>query len=229
MNYQESAYSLEYTYAANAYSCISSVYPIHLMFAYLMTMTGIGAMVTRKFKPDYHVFFGRAYIVSTMWCIASSILIHTHGAQIVIIVSMMLLLASITAGLVAVTYHQRCVSPIGYTNIDQRGFANFWKNYFTAKNVHGALFLFSWWCGAGRVITHKPAMWQRCYTQPAFKLMSNMSGEYVPEFTESALPPLFALYTLAPAMVVILIGFAINVRWLQCQKQEGLVATERVN
>ena len=211
----------------------SRVYPLHLAFAYLMTLTGLGAMATRWRYKTYHTLFGRAYVLSTMWCIASSILIHTHGAQVVIIISMSLLLAAITVGMAAITYHQRSKTAVigdgtGYTEINTSDMtggscARYWRALVTAKHIHGVLFLFSWWCGTGRVITHKPMQWQRCYTQPALKMLSaeDIAGPvvYVDESNQDeALPPLFALYTLAPALAVIVLAFAALVFFQQRQK-----------
>lgn len=129
---------------------------------------------------------------------------------------MSLMLCAITIGICAITYHQRVSIKdvtektdyvfIGGTVLVTTRMRRFWRDFATARNLHGVLLVFAWWCGAGRVLTHKPAQWQRCYTQPALKMIGNASAiVYVGEHTEGALPPLFALYTLAPAMGVILI------------------------
>jgi len=57
------------------------MYFVHVVFCYLIFISGILAMVTRlvpAFKWT-HAWFGRAYIISMLWATASSLVIHNTG------------------------------------------------------------------------------------------------------------------------------------------------------
>lgn len=99
--------SLDYTYSFSKYSCVAWVYPLHIMFAYLIVITGILAMLSRiidKLRP-YHITFGRWYLIFMFWCMASSLLIYTNGLPFPIIISFLYLLISITIGWNSIKVH----------------------------------------------------------------------------------------------------------------------------
>ena len=80
--------SLDYTYAFSKYSCVSWVYPLHIIFAYLVVLSGFLAIISRvipKLTP-YHTTFGMWYFIWMFWCMASSVLIHNAGLPMPIIV-----------------------------------------------------------------------------------------------------------------------------------------------
>jgi multisubunit Na+/H+ antiporter MnhG subunit len=108
MNYPTSVFTLSYTYAHSAYSCISFVFPIHLGFAYMMDLFGILCFITRvwdKYKK-WHWICGRIYLMSLLWCIGSSLLIHNHGANIVILIAMLCMILSTSIGYLAISVHK---------------------------------------------------------------------------------------------------------------------------
>lgn len=99
--------SLEYTYAFSKYSCVSWVYPFHIVFAYLVALSGLFALLGRvipKLAP-YHAMFGRWYLIFMLWCMATSLLIHNAGLPMPIIVSFIYLLVSITVGWNTIKLH----------------------------------------------------------------------------------------------------------------------------
>ena len=99
--------TLDYTYAWSRYSCVGWVYPLHIIFAYLVLVTGFLALLSRvipKLTP-YHTMFGRWFILFMLWCMASSLLIYTAGLPFPIIISFVYLLVSMTIGWNAIKVH----------------------------------------------------------------------------------------------------------------------------
>lgn len=99
--------NLDYTYAFSKYSCVSWVYPLHIIFAYLVVLSGFLAIISRVIPrlTPYHVTFGRWYLIWMFWCMASSSLIHNAGLPMPVIVSFLYLLFSITIGWNAIRVH----------------------------------------------------------------------------------------------------------------------------
>lgn len=84
------------------------MYPIHIIFAYLVVLTGFLAIISRvinKIRP-YHAAFGKWYLIFMLWCMASSLLIHNTGLPLPILVSFVYLLVSITIGWNAIQVHK---------------------------------------------------------------------------------------------------------------------------
>lgn len=99
--------SLDYTYSFSKYSCVAWVYPLHIIFAYLVVLTGILAMLSRivdRIRP-YHTTFGRWFLIFMFWCMASSLLIYTNGLPFPIIISFVYLMVSLTVGWNAIKVH----------------------------------------------------------------------------------------------------------------------------
>lgn len=66
--------SLDYTYSFDKYSCVRNAWYFHIAAAYAVTLTGIAAMVLRLLPPrwaHYHVWAGRGYVMSMLWCTAT--------------------------------------------------------------------------------------------------------------------------------------------------------------
>ena len=103
---------LSYTYSFDKYSCIAWVYPFHIMFAYLVGISGFLALISRvidRLRP-YHLTFGRWYLIFMLWCMASSLVIYTTGLPMPILVSFLYLLFSITIGWNAIHVHAQRIS-----------------------------------------------------------------------------------------------------------------------
>ena len=108
----ESLTSLDYTYAFSKYSCSAWVYPLHIIFAYLVVLSGFLAIISRVITvlTPYHYTFGRWYLIFMLWCMASSLLIHNTGLPLPIIVSFLYMLFSITIGWNAIKLHANKIS-----------------------------------------------------------------------------------------------------------------------
>lgn len=98
------------------------MYPFHIIFAYLVVLTGFLAIISRvvdKIRP-YHKAFGRWYLIFMLWCMATSLLIHNTGLPLPILVSFVYLLVSITVGWNAIAIHSRSLSEAAREIVNQK-------------------------------------------------------------------------------------------------------------
>ncbi len=98
------------------------MYPVHIIFAYLVVLTGILAMLSRivdRLRP-YHSTFGRLYLIFMLWCMAASLLIYTVGLPFPILISFVYLLTSLSVGWNAIKGHTNQLYTEVRTRINQR-------------------------------------------------------------------------------------------------------------
>lgn len=110
----ESFTHTNYTFAFDKYSCVSWMYPLHIIFAYVVVLTGFLAIISRVvpiIRP-YHIAFGRLYLIFMLWTMASSLLIHNTGLPTPILVSFVYLLVGITVGWNAIRLHVNKISEL---------------------------------------------------------------------------------------------------------------------
>ena len=62
---------------------------MHIIFAYLVVLSGIACFVTRLHPATrpWHALLGRTYIVCMLWCMATSLLIHNSGLPIAVCIN----------------------------------------------------------------------------------------------------------------------------------------------
>ena len=103
-----SVYSNDYTYVEGAWMCIRWMYPIHIGFAYLVALMGIGAMITRLFNPIkfLHVWFGRFFLIFMFCTMASSLVIFNTGLPTAIMIFFVILTISQSVGWLAIKIHE---------------------------------------------------------------------------------------------------------------------------
>jgi len=94
----DSLYSPDFTYQTDHLTCIKSAFAAHLIFSYLLTFTGLVAMISRVIPKIrwMHPWFGKTYIVLMIWTIASSLLIHNEGIPPAVIGSFIWVLGGLT-------------------------------------------------------------------------------------------------------------------------------------
>lgn len=102
-----SIYTLEYTYVNGAYLCVAWMYPLHIMFAYLVGFTGIVALVSRAFDriKFLHLWAGRIFVICMFCCMASSLLIYNTGLPTSIVVLFVLLTIGLAVGIITIKIH----------------------------------------------------------------------------------------------------------------------------
>lgn len=70
-------------------SCMRGAFFAHVVFCYLLVLSGAGAFIARM-VPAFtwmHRHFGRAYIVSMLWATATALIIHNTGLPAATLVS----------------------------------------------------------------------------------------------------------------------------------------------
>ena len=102
----DSRTNLGYTYSLDKLSCVREFYFIHITFAYLVVLSGIACLLTRRWAREWHAMFGRAYIVSMLWCMATSLLVHNSGLPVAVLICFLFVLVGMTAGWGCAKLHQ---------------------------------------------------------------------------------------------------------------------------
>ncbi|KAJ3104353.1 hypothetical protein HDU97_009326 [Phlyctochytrium planicorne] len=190
--------NLYYTYSHSSFSCIREFYYVHLLCSYAVFATGVLCMVTRlipMFKWT-HAWFGRAYIVSMLFAVASCLLIHNHGLAVGVLISFFWVLAGLAAGWIAIAFHQLNIRKMGVEGVEalvakQGGILEPGQKFgdllnqemgryaesktisqrmFSYKALHGTCMFLSWFNIAGRVLVTKVDSADfLCRTYPVFK------------------------------------------------------------
>ena len=96
----------QYTYSLNKVSCIRDAWFVHVTFAFLVVLSGIGCLMTRIVYKKLHVYFGRLYIICMLWCMGTSLVIHNTGLPIAVLTSFVWVLGGLTAGWILIKLHQ---------------------------------------------------------------------------------------------------------------------------
>lgn len=104
-----SLYSPDYTYSYDKYSCIRGFYFAHLVFNYLVFLSGIVCLATRVAPPRYkrlHSWFGRIYILSMLWSTVTSLLMNNTGLPLSTIISFGAVMGGLTIGWIVIVVHR---------------------------------------------------------------------------------------------------------------------------
>lgn len=255
--YDPSATFLDYTYAYGKYSCITWVYPLHVLFAYLVAFTGAFALLSRVLtvlKP-YHSLSGRLYLGFMFWCMATSLLIHNTGLPFFVIVSFLYLAISMTSGHLLILFHQQNFQNTIWQRVqarlnDLKGSSaiklqelkqeeieqyninrTFTQRLFSLKALHGALMTFSWCQIVGRLfVTNPSTSWHGCWTYPAYK-----STDGHAEFIDGQGPPIFAigegnfLIALTLSLITIIAAVAVGVSYCGSRHSDSKVSGSSAN
>lgn len=92
-------------------TCSKTFYFVHLVFCYLMFLSGTICFITRLIpimKP-FHKYFGNIYIQSMLYSTASSILIHNTGLPIPVLYSFAFTIVGMTIAWVLIKIHQHLI------------------------------------------------------------------------------------------------------------------------
>ena len=101
-------FDYSYTYHYSKYSCSTDFYFIHVVFCYIVFLSGLGAFITRlhsKMKPA-HQWFGRVYILSMLYATASSLLIHNTGLPLAVLYSFAICIGGLTVAWILILLHK---------------------------------------------------------------------------------------------------------------------------
>ncbi len=195
-NSTTSLYSPNYTYSYDKYSCIRGFWYAHMVFNYIIFLSGIAAMVVRAFPPKYkatHAWLGRVYLLSMTWSTATSLLIHNTGLPVSVLVSFSGVLIGLTVGWCAIVIHRynlqnQALEAVG-AKLNKRGALpeggltqavgqakkeiveskTLLQRLFSLKTLHGVLFFMSWFNIAGRIFASNQSGDFTCTTYPVYK------------------------------------------------------------
>ena len=95
----------EYTYHFDKLSCSRTVWFVHITFAFLVVISGLGCLLSRL-SLQYkwmHPWFGRCYIIFLLWCMGTSLIIHNSGLPIAVLVSFAWVLCGLSFGWIAMS------------------------------------------------------------------------------------------------------------------------------
>lgn len=188
-------FDYSYTYHYSKYSCSTVFYFIHVVFCYIVFLSGLGAFITRlhsKMKPA-HQWFGRTYILSMLYATASSLLIHNTGLPLAVLYSFAICIGGLTIAWILILLHKEWLNNIilNRTGILNRNYTiskyineektkilkkrNTCQRLFSYKAFHGALMFMSWINITGRIFASDQSGDFQCYTYPIYKVGNETS------------------------------------------------------
>jgi hypothetical protein len=189
-----SFYSGDFTFSDSKLSCMREFYYVHITFSYLVGISGIACFITRlvqRFKW-LHVWFGRTYMISMLWCCATSLLIHNTGLPIANIIQFAVALAGVSIGWILIKLHETIMNHTAFLQLDHKlksGISkedtlgdliakekvivanekSFLARMFSYKAAHGTIMAISWANVAPRLFASNQSGDFSCYTYPAYK------------------------------------------------------------
>jgi hypothetical protein len=195
-------FDYSYTYHYSKYSCSTDFYFIHVVFCYIIFLSGLGAFITRlhsKMKPA-HQWFGRVYILSMLYATATSLLIHNTGLPLAVLYSFAICIGGLTLAWILILLHKSWLNNLALKNLYEKfkklilsvnskpliehineektqilGKRNACQRLFSYKAFHGALMFMSWINITGRIFASDQSGDFQCYTYPIYKVGNETS------------------------------------------------------
>ena len=195
-----SLYDLSYTYHYSKYSCLRSMYFVHIVFAYLVCISGALCFLSRLHPKTHflHRWFGISYILTMLYCTATSLLIHNTGLPLGVLVSFIICLVGLAIGWMLALAHRITLTShaVECLEIDIKNgtkvtflkrmidnkkseiMANrtFVQRLFSYKTFHGMFMFMSWFNITGRIFASDQSGEFTCYTYPVFKPVNSTYG-----------------------------------------------------
>ena len=196
-------FDYSYTYHYSQYSCSTDFYFIHVVFCYIVFLSGLGAFITRlhsKMKPA-HQWFGRVYILSMLYATASSLLIHNTGLPLAVLYSFAICIGGLTVAWILILLHKSWLNNMALKTLYERLISSrsakdstsltelisdeitqildkrtTCQRIFSYKAFHGALMFMSWINITGRIFASDQSGDFKCYTYPIYKVGNDTMG-----------------------------------------------------
>jgi hypothetical protein len=215
INYNDTMTSSDFTWANDKVSCWRNMYFAHVAFCYVVLLTGLGCMLTRLWpgpaRWQLHRWFGFGYIVSMLWTMGTSLVIHNEGLPPAVLVSFVWVLGGLTIGWAVIRLHDSKMNAAAFEmakddimsgaskslTLDEvlaqhkRAVASkksFAQSFFSYRMVHASFMFTSWLNIAGRIFASNQSGDFTCYTVPAFKPISTPHGDFTGSEQLQALP-----------------------------------------
>jgi uncharacterized membrane protein len=180
-----------FTYHDDKYSCLRGAYFAHVVFCYFVALSGFACLLTRLWSRLHvaHAWLGRVYILSMIWAMASSLLIHNTGLPTATLVSFVWVLGGLTIGWVIISIHRARMAAAATAAAAARIKAEggvvpggdlaaliagergrlaaskgFWARFVSLKALHGSLMFVSWINIVGRIFASNQSGDFTCYT-----------------------------------------------------------------
>ena len=196
-----------YTYHYSKYSCSTAFYFIHVVFCYIVFLSGLFAFISRlhhKLKPS-HQWFGRIYILSMLYATASSLLIHNTGLPLAVLISFCFCIGGLTIAWCLILCHKQWLYNTTLTKTQSFLYENSFTNktpkpklkmimnkiqenilkdrnlpqrIFSLKAFHGIFMFMSWINITGRIFASNQSGDFECYTYPIYKF-GNITNQTV--------------------------------------------------
>ena len=189
-----SLFDYSYTYHYSKYSCSTVFYFIHVIFCYVVFLSGLGAFISRihnKLKPS-HQWFGRIYLLSMLYATASSLLIHNTGLPLAVLISFCFCIGGLTIAWFLILCYKNKMNNLILRDVNEtikmEGIVNkplekymikskekiFKKRslasrIFSLKSFHGIFMFMSWINITGRIFASNQSGDFECYTYPIYK------------------------------------------------------------
>ena len=195
-------FDYSYTYHYSKYSCSTDFYFVHVVFCYIIFLSGLGAFITRlhsKMKPA-HQWFGRVYILSMLYATATSLLIHNTGLPLAVLYSFAICIGGLTLAWILILLHKSWLNDLALKNLYEKfkklilsvnskpliehineektqilGKRNACQRLFSYKAFHGARMFMSWINITGRIFASDQSGDFQCYTYPIYKVGNETS------------------------------------------------------
>lgn len=97
------------TFSYDKYFCIHSFFVVHMVFNYVVFLSGIVCFITRVVPMRFrflHAWSGRIYVLAMLWTTAASTAITNTGLPLPTIISFAAVLGGLTIGWVAIVIHK---------------------------------------------------------------------------------------------------------------------------